>query len=233
MRTHDSVPPVSQERDDAYRAIGRYVTEFSQLIRVMRVAVAEYVAGDPTQMDIPEMMLGDQTARPITNVFFGVCRMVGNLDATESNVESKLRQEVLALTEERNDYAHGDWIVGEAGFILPATLPATFLASDPKLVRIRAARTVGTPRKTLSISIADLDAKTDNVQRMLQCVHEFGRLALGLPVRRDDDGKQVMSRGEYRVRDVLVVEGGDKKAGKARVEPNGPRARELSWDYGY
>ena len=224
---------MSQERDDAYRAIGRYVTEFSQLIRVMRVAVAEYVADDPAQMDIPEMMLGDQPAQSITNVFFGVCREVGNLDVHENKVWSRLRQEVSEITEERNNYAHGDWIVGEAGFTLPATLPATFLALDPKLLRIRAARAEG-PRKMLTVAVADLDAKTDNLLRVLRRVHEFGRLALGLPVRHDHDGKQVMSRGEYRVRDVLVIEGGGKKkAGKARVESNGPRTSELIWDYGY
>jgi hypothetical protein len=39
-------------------------------------------------------------------------------------------------------------------------------------------------------------------------------------------------RGEYRVRDVLVVKGANKKTDdKARVESTGPRADELTWMY--
>ena len=219
---------MSAERDDAYRAIGRYVAEFSQLVRATRVAVAEYVAGDPTKMDIPEMMLGEQPAQAITNVFFGVCRMVGNLDTDESKVASVLRKGVNDIIEERNNFSHGDWTVGAFGFGLPATLPATFHVLDPTLVRIRTVRGTG-PRETTTLSVQDLDARTDGLQRVLQRVHEYGRLALGLPIRRKD-GKSP-AKGEYRVRDVLVVVGGDKKGGKARVEPTGPRAGELTWAY--
>jgi hypothetical protein len=70
--------------DDEYRAIGRYVVEFSQLVRMMRSIVSEYVAKDGAERHIVDVLMGETTAQPIANAFFELCRTKGGLDPRKS-----------------------------------------------------------------------------------------------------------------------------------------------------
>lgn len=101
-----------QERDDAYRAIGRYVATFSELVRMMREMVCQYVAKGVTEMHISSLLLGEATAQVIANAFFGMCMRMGDLDDDEQKVASALANEVDATIKTRNDVAHGDWWIG-------------------------------------------------------------------------------------------------------------------------
>ena len=59
----------SAEHDDAFRAIGRYVVTFSELVRPMRDIVCQYVAKGVSDMHISNMLLGEATAQVVANAF--------------------------------------------------------------------------------------------------------------------------------------------------------------------
>jgi len=219
---------VSQERDNAFRALGRYIAEFSALVRVMRQHTASFVVGhDEKNRHRAEMLLGEAMPTNISNAFFGMCREAGDFDADEAKVASALRKAVAGIIEERNDFAHGDWWIGMKGHKAEGRVTRTGLDTlDPMLLRIRPARSVGS-RKLRDFSVMDLDARTDHLLDVLTLVEEFGKLALGLPLFRTHPSDDVVVVvGEYRVRDVLVVEGAGKRS-PARVLREGPRSRDI------
>ena len=81
------VTHIHKERDDAYRAIGRYVVKFSELIRKMRKIIASvYVAKDSADRRMVDLLMGEATAQPIANVFFELCHTMGELDENEESV---------------------------------------------------------------------------------------------------------------------------------------------------
>lgn len=87
---------LDQERvaqtDAAYRAIGRHIVEFSELIWAMRGMVESHVSGHlagydtenpPPGGDAVELLLGEATAQYVADVFFAMCRRVADLDTGE------------------------------------------------------------------------------------------------------------------------------------------------------
>lgn len=211
------MPPMSEaeyrrQMDDAYRAVGRYVVEFSQLIGRMRNLLTGRLAGKDVPQALSELALGEATAHQIMVGFFGACRWIGEFDAGETEVEKSLRKRVVETIEKRNDVAHGDWWIG----ILRAN--ATDMI-PPKLVRIRPLRE--NYEKTENLSASDIDAQTDEIIDLINVIEEFGRLALGLPVHTTSpDGKLGYEHGVFRVSDVLVKDG-------SVITRSGPRASEV------
>lgn len=222
---------MTYERDQAFRALGRYIAEFSALVRIMRQHAASFVvsgSGQEVDRHPAEMLLGEAPPNQISSAFFGLCRLAGEFDDDEAKVASTLRKAVLDLIEERNDFAHGDWWIGMKGHKAEQVVSRVGLDTlDPMLLRIRPARSEGS-RKVTEYSVAILDAKTDHLLSILTLVEEFGKLALGLPLFREEPPSDdaFISVGEYRVRDVLIVKGGGKKS-PAQVVREGPRASEV------
>lgn len=229
----DSQDKWEGDRNEAYRAIGRYVVTFSELVREMREMTSERVARGVADMDVSALLLGEAPAEGISTAFFGVCRAVGELDDEEERIWNILRSEVREAIETRNDIAHGDWWIGnlalsESG---PKVMP-------PRLIRIRPVRSEG-PRKVLDLTVKDIDALSDRLEALLGLIEDFGRLALELPVMITGvvATPTHVSKGEYRVRDVLAVEGGARRKpskprpsrrSKAKIVRTGPRAEEVS-----
>jgi hypothetical protein len=104
-----SDPHYKEQVDNAYRAIGRYVVEFSQLLYHLRTLIAHRLPTDPAT--IAFLVLGEAQAQQLANVFFGTCRVVADLDAEEQKVAAWLRNRVNGQIELRNEIAHGDWFV--------------------------------------------------------------------------------------------------------------------------
>jgi hypothetical protein len=72
------------QRDDAYRAIGRYTVGFSLLVSNMRQILAQQIAGpEGPQRGLLDVAFGSLTAEPIAEAFFGMCRTVVHLDKGE------------------------------------------------------------------------------------------------------------------------------------------------------
>jgi hypothetical protein len=208
-----------RQTDDAFRAVGRYVVEFSALVGGMRRILEQRIsrAGDLSPA-VPELLLGEAPASQIAVAFFGVCRYMAKYDAVERKIESKLRNEVKATIEKRNDVAHGDWWVGLGAYDADSIDP-------PVLVRIRPLR--DDFGKVQELAASDLDAQTDAIVRLINQLEEFGRLSLGLPVMRADGfeppgSTSSVSVAEYRIEDIFVLKDG-------QVAREGPKARELAF----
>jgi hypothetical protein len=210
-----------REIDNAYRAIGRYMVAFSSLMQQMREMLSEHVAGGILGSHKPELLLGEAMPTALSNAFFGMCRLVADLDDNESKVESAIRKRVKTEIEMRNDVAHGDWEVG--WFV--ATPP--YAVRDPHLIRLLPGRSEG-PRKVQSLSVVDIDRLSSRILALLTLVSEFGHLALALPIvlTLPTEGEATLSTGEYRVRDVLVAHQ-IKRGGPVTIRRDGPRAREV------
>ena len=203
-------------RNDAFRAIGQYVVTFSELVREMREMACQHVAKGVGEMHVSALLLGEATPQVIANSFFGLCRTRGDLDTEEEKVWSALRREVKEAIETRNDIAHGDWEVGAMAF----TEGETPRVLKPRLVRIIPARTEG-PFKLIELSVEDIDALSRRLEALLALAEEFGKLALKLPVFVRG-GKNHVSTGEYRVRDVLTAK--KSKDAPMRIGRDGPHA---------
>lgn len=211
-----------QETDDAYRAIGRYVVAFAEMVREMRSLVGFYIAGG-TRWILVDMALGEATAQPVSAAFFSLCRDAGEFTKAEEEVAEALSKAVAKTIRERNDIAHGDWTVGALTLVALGD-NQRMQTMTPRLVR-------PTPRgkkpyKVEALEPSEIDASTDRLLELVNMVDEFGRLALKLPVfRLLPDGDSKVSTGEFKVSDVFGI----KKRGKKDplAVRTGPRADEL------
>jgi hypothetical protein len=101
-----------RQRDDAYRAIGRYIVTFSEMFGFMRQTMSERLTRPGGDFALAELALAEYTAYPIMHAFFAMCRTLGNLDATEKRIATWLLKRVGERIEQRNRIAHGDWLLG-------------------------------------------------------------------------------------------------------------------------
>lgn len=195
------------EADAAFRAIGRYVVAFSQLIAFMRQTMASRLMKPGDGIHLAELAIGEAGANQMTDSFFAMCASMtdptSNLDADEKAVARQLRKEVLDEIQLRNDIAHGDWWVwGDMD---------TTAAFPTSLIRLKPGRAKA-PRTITSFSASDLEAATARLTHLSQHVGEFGQIALGVyPFARN-----------VRVRDIFVVRG-------KQVLRQGPKAEHIKY----
>jgi hypothetical protein len=157
-------------RDDAYRAVGRYVVEFSRLVFHMRYTIERQLAGDQ-DIVIPQLALGELSANQIADSFFGICAYLADLDDAETKVASRLKADVRATINRRNDFAHGDWWIGT-----PAQPGSVSDTTDPLLWRTKPGRREIEQLKTLPVT--EIDSASDDLYALRQHVAEFGDLCL-------------------------------------------------------
>lgn len=192
------------ERDDAYRAVGRYVVEFSRLVMHMRVAVESRLA-DGGDLRLPSLALGEATASQVANAFFAICREVADLDPVEDQIARRLSIEVNEVIKLRNDITHGDWWIDFH----------THDATGPMLWRVKPARRAG-PIEARDLPAPELEQLADDLFDLRQRVAEFGAICLGFhPL---EGLRQKMAP---RVSDVFVLRNG-------HVVREGPRAGTYS-----
>lgn len=67
-----------QELDAAYRAIGRYVVEFSFMVACMKIEIADRIA-ETESRGLAQLVLGEAPAKQASDAFFAVCMAVGEL----------------------------------------------------------------------------------------------------------------------------------------------------------
>lgn len=158
------------ERDDAYRAVGRYIVEFSRLILHMRLIIQQQLArdGDPT---VAMLVLGNAAADHITEAFFAICEHVADFEKEEAEIAVRLKKEVRDEIKQRNDFAHGDWWIGFGK-------KPDGSGGDPVLWRVKPGRKKGAsdPKE---ISVATIDEISDKLYALRQQVAEFGDICLG------------------------------------------------------
>lgn len=213
------------EVNEAHRAVGRYVVEFSLLVSRMRTLAGERLRGgedcDELAPPLAELMLGEMSAGLVANGFFGMCHYVGDFEKPEKDVAIALHKAVGTTTRKRNDVAHGDWFIG-------STIGGEGV-QPPFLLRIRPE--LGTGAESFKeYKASDLDERSDRIIDLTRDVHDFGCLALGLPVLdlAKPQGEQVC-RGRFRVRDVFETAGSKvvrtgpiaARLGRVRYRPDG------------
>ena len=104
------------ERDEAYRAIGRYVVDFSIMIACMKMDMTARLASrDDSNQILAAVAFGEAAAKHVSDAFFGMCRAVGGCDDGEAKIVNKLQDKVNDEITRRNDFAHGDWWLGFGG----------------------------------------------------------------------------------------------------------------------
>lgn len=191
---------LGEQRDDAYRALGRYFVLFSSLIAVMRDFVAAQIARDEEARRLTRLAFGSLQAQQVTDAFFSICRTVAepSLDADELAIEKCLRENhVNAEIRWRNVVAHGDWFVAEwsRGFVdIPPAPPAT-------LVRVQAGK-ASEPVREEDLKIEDIDAYGDRVELLRAFIWEFGMICT-----RTVDYDPSRSRPGVRIRDRFELTG--------------------------
>jgi hypothetical protein len=210
-------------RNDAFRAIGRYVAVFSELIRGMREQVALHAAKDAVaswRALTIEIALGEMQALPMSHAFFGLAIEAAKFEPDDpgKKIASLLAEETEKTIRTRNDIAHGDWHVGYVAFRDGDRGDITTL---PRwLIRVLAHDKEG-PFKRLNYSVEKLDQLTDDMLRLLGTIDEFGKLAFGFALTRAESG---VTRGDYKVADIYAVRGtGSSK----KVVRDGPKSGEV------
>jgi hypothetical protein len=188
--------------DEAHRAIGHYITEFSQVIACMRWCMAARAAGgveEREEREVAEIPLGELQAKQICGAFFHMCRQTNDLSASEQKIEKWLRNAVGKAITDRNTYAHGDWWVG-----LPGTEEKL---SEPFLLRIKPRPGEEKAAKFESVPIRALDKKAGELESLLMHVQTFGLICLEQPAARprSPDGTWRGTARPVRVEDALEM----------------------------
>jgi hypothetical protein len=193
-RMEERLAAQNADADNAYLAIGAYTVHFSVLVASMRRIWAGYIAGkDYGRRDLLELSFGGLGAATIAEAFFAMCKAIADFDEDEEAIWAKLRKNVLDETTERNNIAHGDWLIGHwVGDEKPI---------PPRLLRIKAS-SQKEPFKQRDVTAEELQQIANRVRNLAVAVWQLG-CACTRP-------------GEKRVRELLEL----TKAGRI-VMPEG------------
>jgi hypothetical protein len=187
---------------NTYREIGHYIVRFAALIDAMRNRLATQLTWGITPPNpVPYIVMGEMTAMPMANAFFGACRSVAELEDSELRVEKILISQVQEQIKFRNDIAHGDWEVDAWQYA--RTPPGV-----SELYRLRPNRRAGYVEAT-HISAEAIETRRVQVDQLRDRVLDYGTICLKLH-----------DSGDLRVCDVLIVEDGI-------VRRDGPKTEEF------
>lgn len=155
---------------DLHRALGGYVTVFSELMSTMRLAInAFFLPPDTVQTgsdDRLDILLATMTAKPMSDAFFGLVHHLGKLDDDARRIARTLRSNVAGQIEFRNDLMHSEWSVGWADGDTGEPVPASAR-------RIKAISKI--PRTTdLSIAAVDIESAIDAIDTLVRAVRVLG-----------------------------------------------------------
>jgi hypothetical protein len=187
------VPENTPEHDEMYRAIGRYMVEFSGLVLNMRDTMSSRLKRADDPPELIELAFGEAPAQGIANSFFAFCRATTRppFDSEEEAIERNLRKRVLDEIPRRNDIAHGDWLMIRAGSRSEPLI-------KPELARIKPAHKQG-PLTSTPYTPAELDAISDRLSDLSRCVWMFGLICtMEESVRVRDHFRLVKGTAEIR-----------------------------------
>lgn len=144
------------------------------LIRDMREGIEVALGSQKPGVDpmIARLAMGEAFANQIANAYFAICDQCADLDDEERQVAIRLKSEVHDTIKDRNDFAHGDWHIGNSWVLMDAK---TF---DPRLIRTKPGRRAGATVE-MERSVAEIDALAEAVSDLDGGVCEFGWLCFG------------------------------------------------------
>jgi hypothetical protein len=161
-----------KELDNAYRAVGLYFVRFSEMVWVMRRAIGRSFETN-AQPVLVDAVISEMMAYNMARAFFATCAMNTALDEkAEQPIASRLRNVVIAAIEDRNQLAHGDWLLLQ-GFGPGAGL-------EPKLARFDL--TSSEPGPILrDVPVATIDQRSGALSRLSRLLYAFGEICLPSP----------------------------------------------------
>jgi hypothetical protein len=180
------------------------MVDFSLLIFQMRYTVERRLRRDTDPEAVIQLALGDLTAAGVAHVFFGMCKLLGNLeDKKDEDVYNHLFDAVVnKAIPKRNDVAHGDWWVGWVGPDFTEVLTPGYTRTVAK---------AGKGQALIEVSPKDLDAESDHLWHLRNIVTEFGLICFG------QHDFQLSGRApSLRITDILVLQGPKGKRSVAR-----------------
>jgi hypothetical protein len=205
-----------QERDENYRAIGRYFAQFSALVAFMRTLMILKIAGKDQQAEtLLRLAFGSLTAQQVSDAFFAVCRTAAEpaLDANagELAIEKVLRENhVNAEIRRRNVLGHGDWFIPE--WVQEwAPEPHEEPPPTPRAALVRVQHHKPDPLPTDELTVEEIDADGQRVEALQHIVWEFGMICL-----RVDQYDPASGRPAVRIADAFELTGS-------------ANAREVQW----
>jgi hypothetical protein len=105
---------------EIHRAIGGYITTYSELVAAMRYGIHQFLSPPDTDEwhhppnPLLDILFNQMTADPIRAAYFAISSHVGDLNDADRTVRNALQGLVQYYTSLRNDIAHADWSVGWA-----------------------------------------------------------------------------------------------------------------------
>ena len=178
---------VTVSKNEGFRALGRYVYEFSQMVAAMQGSMVFHLQHPGKPPMLAWIALGTATARDIADMFFAMGRELVELAEDEKKTVAKLYKEVVEEIKFRNTVAHGDWQIGwyshTGGEAEPVPLP-------PTVSRILPSRMKG-PYKA---EVPDLDAHSDCVEELRSYLWSYATVWV--------------ERSGLRLRDLVQIESG-------------------------
>jgi hypothetical protein len=200
------VTHLREQRDDYYRAIGRYIVEFSALVALMRNLVAFKIVGDDEKPDeLIRLAFGSMQAQQIADAFFAVCResAVPALETDELAIEKCLRQNhVNAEIRWRNVMAHADWLVPVWTRIWTEEHADEPTAPPPQALFMRVQLHKPEPLEPKEVSVAEIDGYAERVSQLTIFLWEFGMICT-----RTMDHDPARGLPQTRIRDAFELTG--------------------------
>jgi hypothetical protein len=178
---------------NTYREIVHYSVRFAALIDSMRNRLATQLNWHSEAPNaVPYIVMGEMTAMPIANAFFGACRLVTELRGNEVKVERALISQVQDEIKFRNDIAHGDWEVDAWHYA--RTPPGV-----SELYRFRPSRRAGFIDMN-HISAEEIATRRAQVDQLRNRVLDYGTICLKLHNLDDLHVSDVLTEADGIVR---------------------------------
>jgi hypothetical protein len=190
---------LKKERDENYRAIGRYFAQFSALVAYMRTLIILKIAGSDTENErLLRLTLGSLTAQQVSDAFFAVCRTAAEPALTEDElrIEKVLRENhVNTEIRRRNVLAHGDWFIPE--WVQEwAPGPQEEPPPIPRAALVRVQHHKPDPLPTDELPVDEIDDYGQAVQTLQQIIWEFGMICLRVSQYDPASGRPFVRVGE-------------------------------------
>lgn len=214
---------LSEQVDEAYRAIGHYFVAFAHLIALMRQILTEEVIGtreggpNVPRAALARLALGGLEAMRVADAFFATCRTIGALDDDDRRIEKVLRERHVykALTR-RNEIAHGEWLIYE--YSDAPSEDVKHIESMATLVRVQP-RDPDEPFKHEDLTAKDIEQEAADVEALERLLCEFGCICT-----KQGDYAPGRPQAGVRVRDAFELVG---KANRKHVELRPRNSPEL------
>jgi len=191
-------PYRSDNVDEIYRAIGKFVVEFSHLHNMIELMIVHLLSpsGNSEMHQRAWAVISGQTTRPAMSNLFSLLIEIKSDEWTSDDmgVLNAVRKEIIEIIEERNRIAHDVWSLGHPNSPLPED-------SDAQRFRYKASPRKGAMTSSEPVTVRDINQLTDKINRLDQVIRRIGAIGLSQTPRSPTDEFIVDDDKKVSVRD--------------------------------